>query len=273
MTNFLLADSHCHILDPRLNSRAEEIASRLNDDGLEFIVEISASPQESKEALAFAEKHDNVYCTIGVHPIMAHKVTQEFEHWALAQKSKKIIAVGECGLDYYDHGKLPGSPHDGSTPRDVQKEIFIRHIMIADKLKLPLVIHMRDAFKDMLVVLTENKKFIRNGILFHCFSEGASEVERIREHFDSYFAFGGAVTYTNKKMRGKSDEAIRAVPLDRLLIETDAPYLSPEPLRGKINEPKNVRIVAEYVARVLGLPFEAVAAATLENTKRFFRLT
>ena len=264
-----LADSHCHILDPRLVHRAEEIINRLHEDGLGFVVEISASPQESKEALAFAEAHDNVYCTLGVHPHYAAEYNDEFERWAFVQKSKKIVAIGECGLDYFDHSKLPQSPYEGCTPRDIQKQVLIRHIILADKMKLPLVLHVRDAFEDMLEILLEHKKYIKNGLLFHCFSEGDLCVERIREHFDAYFAFGGAVTYKNNKVSG---EAIKTVPLDRLLVETDAPYLSPEPFRGKINEPKNVRVVAEYIARVLDIPFEDVAAATLENTKRFFRL-
>ena len=257
----MLADSHCHTLDSRLVHRADEIVSCLKDDGLEFIVEISADPQESCGAVEFADTHDNVYCTIGVHPHCAREYSDEFERWALSQKSAKVIAVGECGLDYH---------YPDGAPKELQKEAFTRQIRLADKLKLPLVVHTRDAFEDTLAILVENKKYIRNGILLHCFSEGANEVERIQKHFSSYFAFGGAITYKNNKI---SNGAIRAVPLDRLLVETDAPYLSPEPLRGKINEPKNVRLVAEHIARVLELPFEDIAKATLENTKRFFRLT
>ena len=264
----LVADSHCHLLDPRLACRAAEIVGRLRSDGLEFVVEISASPTESHEAIVFAEEHQNVFCTVGVHPIMAHEYNQEFEHWMLGQKSKKIVAVGECGLDFY---------HCGTDKHDHQRQVFSRHIKVADKLKLPLVVHTRNAFDDTLAVLVEHKKHIRNGLLFHCFSESAVEIVRIRKHFDAYFAFGGAVTYRNKTATvGASDEAIRVVPLDRLLVETDAPYLKPA-MDGKkdgkaINEPKNVRIVAEYIATVLGTSFETVAHATLENTKRFYRI-
>lgn len=272
-----LADSHCHILDPRLVERAEEIVARLDEDGLEFIVEISASPQESYDALEFAGKHEKVYCTLGVHPHVADQYSDEFERWVLSlceklpsptatpplQKGdlwkKKVVAVGECGLDYYYM----------TQPKELQKQIFARQIMLADRMKLPLVVHMRDAFDDMMDILIDHKAYLKNGLLFHCYSEGASEITRIREHFDAYFAFGGAITY---KGAAKSQDAIRAVPLDRIMVETDAPYLTPTPLRGKVNEPKNVRYVAEHVAGVLGLPFEEVSRATLENTRRFFKV-
>jgi len=257
----LLADSHCHILDPRLAERASDIATRLNGDGLAFVVEISASTQESPQSLAFANTHDNVYCTLGVHPHMVHLYTDEFERWALTQRSKKIVAIGECGLDYFH------MPH----PKELQRDIFVRQIKLADKMKLPLVIHTRDAFEDMLQTLVENGRHLNNGILFHCFSEGAEQVELVLKHFDAYFAFGGAVTYKNNKI---SDGAIAAVPLDRILVETDAPYLAPEAIGGRkvLNEPKHVYHVAAHISKVRALPLEQVAAATLANTKRFFRI-
>jgi TatD DNase family protein len=153
-------------------------------------------------------------------------------------------------------------------PEDVQKDVFVRQIVLADKLGLPLVVHTRDAFADTFEILMENRGKLRNGLLIHCFSEGTEEVEKLRE-LDAYFAFGGAITYKNNL---KSADAIKAAPRDRLLLETDCPYLAPVPLRGIVNEPKNVRIVAEYMARILNLTTEEVGDMTLENTKRFYRI-
>jgi len=259
-----LADSHSHILDTRLENRAEEIVANMETDGLDFIVEVSAGVKQelsSHKAVAFANKHPRVYCTIGVHPHNAHEYDEEFEKWAGGVRSPKLVAYGEIGLDYH---------YPDASPKQTQIEIFARQIKLADKLKLPLIIHTRDAFDDTLQTLVANKKHIRNGILFHCFSGDATQVAQIRKHFDAYFAFGGAITYTCET----SDEAIRTVPLNRMLLETDAPYLNPKTCGGKkiINEPKNVRAVAEYIANLLNITPEDVAKFTLENTKRFLRI-
>ena len=260
-------DSHCHILDPRLACRADEIAKSITDDGLLFIVEISADPKEARDALEFAQKHDNVYCTIGVHPQMAHEYDQEFERWAMSQSCNccksdgKIVAFGECGLDY----------HYTSDKKDLQKDVFIRQIKLADQLGLPLCVHTWDAFDDTIAVLIANKQYINNGILFHCFSEGGDQVEIAREHFDAYFAFGGGITHCKD---GRSDSAIRAVPIDRMMLETDAPYLNPVANGGKkiINEPKNVKFIASYIANLLNIPLDDVARATTQNAKTFYKI-
>ena len=256
-----LADSHCHILDPRLVHRADEIAANLEINGLDFIVEISASIQESRESIEFANKHDRVFCTIGVHPHTIHQYDCEFERWALSQKgNKKLVAYGECGLDYYH------LPH----PKELQREIFTRQILLADQLNLPLVVHTRDAFDETMEILVKNKAYIRNGLLFHCFSEGADQVAQARNHFDAYFAFGGGVTYNSVV----SDGAIKAVPLDRMLLETDSPYQNPKQAGGKklINEPKNVLFVAEYISGLLNKDIKIIAENTLKNTYRFFKI-
>jgi len=263
----MVIDTHAHLLDSLLRDRAEEIVRDLKKDGVEYVVEICTgfanSPEvviagtEAHEALTFAEAHDNVYCTAGVHPMFAGTYSDEFEAWAVAHKgSKKIVAIGECGLDYYHM----------DFPKDVQRKTFVRQIKLADKLKLPLVVHSRDAFDDMFEILDEHKKYLCNGLILHCFSGGADEVNRFKV-LDAYFAFGGPITY-----KDTSAEAVKTVPRDRLLIETDCPYLSPVPFRGRINEPKNVRIVAEHAAKILGLTFDKVAKLTSENAKRIFRI-
>jgi TatD DNase family protein len=255
----LLIDSHAHLLDPRLKDKAEDIVKNLKNDGIECVVEISADPNESKESVEFATRHKNVYCTIGVHPIYADSYSEEFEVWAIAQGgNKKIVAFGECGLDFY-HMK---------TPIKHQREVFIKQIKISSEMGLPLVVHSRDAFEDTFEILSAHKESLTRGILLHCFSYGAEEVERFKE-LDVYFAFGGAITYKNADTaRG----AISAVPRDRLIVETDCPYLAPVPVRGTVNEPKNVKIVAEHIAEVLGLTLDEVAKLTTDNAKRFYNI-
>lgn len=273
-----IADSHCHILDPRLEDRVDKIVGEMKSDGLAFIVEVSSDPQEAVDALAFANKHEGVYCTCGVHPICAIQYSDDFKKWAdtncrkhNVQNGGKIVAFGEVGLDYHDHALFKESPYTELTMplHEFQQDIFIKQIKLANRVGLPLVVHTRDSFEDTLRILREYKEEINNGLLIHCFSYGAEEAEILTQEFDAYFAFGGAVTYKNATA---AEGAIRAVPLDRLLLETDSPYLSPVPLRGKTNEPKNVRLVCEHVARVLNMTTEEVACITLGNTRRFYNI-
>ena len=259
----MLADSHTHLLDERLRDRAASIVDNMAADGLDFIVENATSAVESRECVKFASEHKRVFCTIGVHPQLAGDYNDDFEAWALNLRLPelgKVVAVGEIGLDYYH---MP-------FPKELQRAVFEKQIKLAHILRLPIVIHTRDAFADTMEVLIANKHIITHGLLFHCFSEGEHEVEAVRKHFDAYFAFGGGVTYPS--VAEKSGGAIRAVPLDRMLLETDCPYLNPHACGGKkiTNEPKNVRAVAEHIAGVLGIAVEKLAKDTLHNTGRFF---
>lgn len=254
-----LIDSHVHLLDPRLRERAEEIIKNFETDDIEFVVEISADVSESHDAVDFANSNKNVYCTIGVHPIFAETYCDDFEAWAQQQVgNQKVVAIGECGFDYYHM----------ETPAEHQRDVFVRQIKLAHAMGLPLVVHARDAFDDTFAVLNAHKQYLNNGLVLHCFSGGADEVERFKA-LDAYFAFGGAITYKNSVI---SVDAIRAVPRDRLMVETDCPYLAPVPIRGTVNEPKNVRYVAEHIAGILGLTFDEVAEITSSNTKRFYRI-
>lgn len=270
----LVADAHCHILDEKLSPRREEIVQGLRASGIEFVVEVGTGIEESLDVWEFAKVHEFVYSSLGVHPHTANEYVQEvpgggtygegFENWmrtimGSSESSAKVVALGECGLDYY---------HDLS-PRDVQAVVFIRQIKLSHELGLPLVVHSREAFDDTFRILLSHREFLQNGVLIHCFGYGADELRRFSESLDAYFSFGGAVTYKNAT---KLQEALRACPLDKILLETDAPYLAPGDLRGKVNEPKKVRLVAEFVARELGLTFGEVARITLANTRRFYRL-
>ena len=253
-----MVDSHTHILDARLIDESEQIVANMKNNGIEFIVEIGADPQESKDALEFANKHENVYCTIGTHPIRADQYG-DFSSWAReVMPNKKIVAMGECGLDFY---------HKRTTPEQ-QIPVFIEQIKLADELGLPLVVHSRDACNETYEMLKQHKEYLNNGVLIHCFSYSAEE-EEIYKTLDCYFAFGGAITYR------KCDVAAAAIintPIDRIIAETDCPYLSPVPVRDEVNRPRNVRYVIEHMAKILDKTFEEMEKITSENARRFYRI-
>jgi len=262
----MLCDSHAHLLDERLRDRAEEIVANLEREGLAFVVEISAGIDESHRAFAFADKHEKVFCTLGVHPHYSGEYSErgeEYENWVREVSSnKKVVAMGECGLDYH----YPTRPSDSC-----QRVAFVGQIKLAHELGLPLVIHSRDAFDDTFAILKEYKEFLKSGVLMHCYSYGADEVRKVSAAFDAYFSFSGAFTYAKKSIDVEAvKEAMKAVPKDRLILETDCPYLAPVPVRGTVNEPKNVHYIAKAMGEILGIGFDEVAKLTLENTKRFY---
>ena len=253
-------DSHAHLLDERLKGRTTEIIEAFSEDDLEFTVEIATSMDDCKEVLELAARYSNLYCTIGVHPHYAKTYNPDFEIWVKSViNNKKIVAIGECGLDY----------HYETDTRTEQIEMFTRHIKLAHDVNLPLVVHSRDAYIDTFQVLKDNKKYLTNGIIFHCFDYGAKELKELHSEFDSYFAFGGSVTY---KKNDALCEAACAVPLNRMILETDCPYLTPHPFRGKLNEPKNVKIIAEFIAKLRGIGIEEIAQITAENAKTFYKV-
>jgi TatD DNase family protein len=255
-----LVDTHAHLLDERLSGRITEIIESFSDDGLDFVVEIGTCMEDSKEVLELANKYDNLYCTAGVHPHYAEMYDPEFENWVKsAVCNRKIVAIGECGLDY----------HYENNPKPGQVKMFVRHIKLAHEVGLPLVVHSREAYSDTFQILKEHKKFLTNGLLFHCFNYGEKELKELLDEFDSYFAFGGAITYKkNEALCG----AACIVPLNRMLIETDCPYLAPCPLRGTVNEPKNVKIIADFIAKLRGAELEEIARVTTENAREIYRI-
>jgi len=263
MKKILLADSHVHLLDARLVDCIDETMRNLESDGLEFVVEVAPSLESSKRAIELAGRYDRIYATIGIHPHYAKDfIAQQAEFETLAESTRgnrKVVAVGECGLDY----------HYMHSPKEDQQNAFIVQIRLAHRLGLPLVVHSRSAYDDTLEILRKHREYLSNGVLFHCFGYCAPQVRELIEEFDAYIAFGGALTH---KKKDDMVDALRATPLNRLLLETDCPYLAPEPVRGTCNCPRNVRYVAEFVAKALSLPIEDVASATLENTKRFYRI-
>ena len=256
-----IIDSHAHLEFPQFDADRDAMLARARAAGVELLLAIGSGtgPDRLNAAIPFAEQHNWIYATVGVHPHEAKLATDE--HFArldeLARHSR-VIAWGEIGLDYfYDH-----------SPRDVQQQVFRRQLHQARAAKLPIVIHCRDAWPDCLAMLEQDWRSSGLGGIFHCFT-GAAEDARRGLDMGFLVSFAGNVTYP--KMQHLRDVA-REIPLDRLLTETDAPFLPPQGRRGKRNEPAFVVEVAQALANVRDLPAEEIAATTAANFRRFFRL-
>jgi len=216
-------------------------------------------PQKLDAALPFAEAHDWIYTTVGIHPHEAKEVTQaHYEELARLAQHRRVIAWGEIGLDY----------HYDFSPRDIQQSVFRKQLALAAQAKFPVIIHCREAWSDCLVILEQEWRATGLGGIFHCFS-GTLEEARKGIAMGFLVSFAGNSTYPKAQ---NLREVAREIPLDRLLIETDAPYLAPQAYRGKRNEPAYVAEVARTLAGVRDLAADELAAATAENFRRFFRL-
>ena len=252
----MLIDTHCHLNDARFSEDFDTVATGLKKEGLKFVVCNSFDRPSSEKAIALTEKYDTIYATIGIHPHDSKDFCDDdSEFLKITAKHPRVVAIGEIGLDY----------HYDLSPRDVQREAFVRQIKIAHEAKLPVVFHLREAKMDFLKILEDNKQFLVCGGVAHSFGE---DIETAKKLIDMGFYLGinGTVTFKNFK---KTD-VIKALPLDKLLLETDCPYLSPEPFRGQRNEPKNVKYVAEAIARIKGIKVEEVIEQTGNNVLKVF---
>jgi len=250
-----LIDTHSHIDMPEF-SDLDAVIQRAKEFGVEKIVIPSVDRTSFEKVIEIANSYEGVYCALGIHPSEAYKAKDEdFDKITKLAKDKKVVAIGECGLDYYWD----------KTFVEKQKEAFLKQIEIAKALKKPLIVHDREAHKDTFDLLAANIKD-EIPVIMHCFS-GSYEfaMECIKKGF--YIAIGGVVTFKNAK---KVHEIAAKVPLENLLLETDAPYLTPEPYRGKRNEPAYVKFAAEKIAELRGIPFEEVADATTQNARKVF---
>jgi TatD DNase family protein len=252
----MLIDSHCHLDFSDLAIQREAVLAHAESAGVGVMLTISTRVRRFSDLLEIVEPHDNIYCSIGTHP---HHAAEErdvtLEELVKFTRHPKVVAIGEAGLDY----------HYDNSPREDQERGFRTHIAAARQTGLPLVIHARDADDDIAGILEEETARGAFPFVLHCFT-GGPELARRGLALGGYVSFSGVLTF-------KKSEALReiakAVPLDRLLVETDAPYLAPEPLRGRTNEPANVAYTARRLAAVHGLDETELANATTEN---FFRL-
>ena len=248
-------DSHAHYNDEKFEQDRDELIKKIYDEGVTRIINAGYSLESSKEAIKIAKDYDFMNVIVGISPNdiddFKQENLQEIEELA---KNKKVVAIGEIGLDYYWN----------KDNKDLQKQIFISQIEIANKLNLPIVIHTREAIYDTLEIL-KNNNCNKKGI-FHCCP---LNVDLVREglKLGFYISFAGPITFKNSK---NAEEIIKMVPLDKILIETDCPYLSPEPLRGKRNDSRNIKYMAQKIADVKGISIEEVAKATYNNAKTIF---
>lgn len=252
----MLIDSHAHLDDERFDKDRDRIIKSLKEFGIELVINPGADINSSIKAVALSEKYDNIYAAVGVHPHDAKDMDKStIELLKSFTSRKKVIAIGEIGLDYY---------YDNS-PRDIQKKRFKEQIELAKEVNLPIIVHSRDASEDTYNILKEAQDGTLKGVL-HCYS-GSVEMAMEYIKLGFYISLAGPVTF--KKARVPKEVA-KAVPIDRLLVETDSPYLTPEPYRGKRNEPTFVRYVAGTIAELRNMPFEELASKTGENAKRLF---
>lgn len=253
----MLFDTHAHILDEQFDADRQEVIDRINEQ-MGLIVNVGCNIEDCRRTVELAKQQPKIYAAVGLHPNDAYLYTDTlWEELCLLAKEPKVVGIGETGLDYY---------WDDSTPEQ-QKELFIKHIDLAKALNKPLVIHDREAHRDTLTILKEQRAAEIGGI-FHAFS-GSPEMAKIVLDMNFYIALGGPVTFKNAR---KTVEVAAMVPLDRLLIETDCPYMTPVPFRGKRNEPVFVRHTAEKIAEIRGISYEEVLRATWENAKKAYRI-
>lgn len=253
-----MIDSHAHLDDEKFDLDRDELIENLKQNGIDLVFNIGADIESSRNSVALSKEYENVYAAVGIHPHDAKTYSEEIETELIElSKAEKVVAIGEIGLDYY---------YDLS-PRDVQKEVFKRQIELANSLNLPIVIHSRDAHKDTFDILKEaHEKYPEMRVLIHCYS---SSVELMHEYMKLgfYIALGGAVTFKNSVTPKK---IAQEVPIDRLLLETDSPYMTPVPYRGKRNEPMYVKYVADLIAEIRGISVEELIRHTDKNTKEFY---
>ena len=250
----MLIDSHAHLEMKEFNPDREDVIERARRAGVSYIVTVGTNLVLSRKALSLARQHENIYATVGVHPHdVARADNKTFDDLCEISRDPKVVAYGEIGLDFFRN----------ISPREKQIEMFNRQLELAVQLKLPVIIHDRDAHEQTLRMVKASG--VRRGV-FHCFS-GDYSMARQCIDLGFYISIPGVVTYG--KAKTIQDVALRA-PLSSLLLETDAPYLTPEPHRGKRNEPSFIINTAKKVAQIKGLPWEEVADVTARNTINLF---
>ncbi len=254
----MIFETHAHYDDEAFHQDREALLESLKEHGIEYVINVGASLQSTENTIRLMEKYPFIYGALGVHPSETEELNEEKFLWLKEQYAlEKAIAVGEIGLDYY--WKEPD--------RQIQQKWFRRQLRLAKDVKLPVVIHSREAAKDTLDIMKEEKAEEIGGEI-HCFSY-TKEMAREFLNMDFYFGIGGVVTFQNAR---KLKEAVEYIPLDKILLETDCPYLAPVPFRGKRNSSLNLPYVAEEIARIKGISREQVIEATNYNAKKLFSI-
>jgi TatD DNase family protein len=250
-----LVDTHCHIHSSGYKLLSEDVILAASDDGVRTLICVGTDGPDSARAVKFAETHPNCYASVGIHPHEAkHQLTQVPQLQELAGHNK-VVAIGECGLDYfYEH-----------SPRDVQKRLLRTHLNIAKKHEKPLIFHVRDAFDDFWPIFDEYEGL--TGVI-HSFTANSHVLEQALSR-GLYIGVNGIATFTKKP---EQIEAYRRIPLGKLVLETDSPFLTPLPLRGNINEPRHVCLTAEFLCGLRGESLQELTEQTTTNAKSLFTI-
>ncbi len=256
----MIIDTHCHLNDKQYKEDIQEVLQRAKEHGVIGALIPGADPRELPDAVKLCEKHENLFFAVGVHPYDKALYDEAFLREYASHP--KCIAIGECGLDYF---RLPKDSEEKEEEKRLQKEIFIAQIRLAIEFNKPLIIHIRDASEDSKRILIEHEAKKVGGVL-HCFNASETLLELDKHHF--YFGIGGVVTFKNAK---KLVEILPKIPKNKLLIETDGPYLTPHPHRGTRNEPYYTTLIIEKMAEILEIPQKELEKLILSNTNNIFK--
>lgn len=252
----MFIDVHAHLNDKKFEN-IDDIITNAEQAGVEKIITAGYDITSSIEGLEIANKHTGVFATVGIHPENTDDVEENYlDKLKELCKDKKVVAIGEIGLDY----------HFRSDNKDLQKKILIEQIALANELNLPVVLHCRDAIGDMMTLLQEHR--LKRESLLHCYS-GSIESAREFMKLGFSFSFGGVVTFKNAS---NVINVISNLPLEKIMIETDCPYMAPVPFRGKMNEPKFIPYIAEKIAEIKSLSIEEIAEKTTKNAEKMFKI-
>ena len=253
----MLFDTHAHLNDPAFDPDREELMASFASAGVGLVMNAGCSLESSRDIVQMAEKYPWLYASVGSHPDSADEVNEAVleEYRKLCKQSDKVKAIGEIGLDYYYE----------DIPREIQQRAFRLQMELAKELDMPVIVHERDAHNDGLAIV---KEFPTVKGVFHCYS-GSAEMARQLVNLGWYIGFTGVLTFKNAR---KAVETAASIPLDRIVLETDCPFMAPEPFRGKRNYPGYLYRMAEKLAEIRGISLEEVHAATMENGKRLYRI-
>ncbi len=252
-------DTHAHIQDDMLKDRIDKVLFDAKTNNVKKIVCASYDIKSSCDAVNISQKYENVYAIVGVHPENCEEYNENLEkELANLCKDKKVVAIGEIGLDY----------HYTKENKVIQKEVFISQILLANKLKLPIVIHTRDAIGDTMEIVRKYANCLKNGVVFHCFNASEEILNEII-NMGFYVSYGGVITFNNAK---NLINIVEKTPLDKILTETDCPYLSPVPFRGQINEPKNINLIIKKISEIKNIDLNELEKIIENNTKKIFKI-